>query len=257
MQKEVLAALVQVGGQFISKAIVMIGQPKLNREEHSARIAELEGPRFISMAERMDAMMQTAPAAQLPVVVAPTPPPPPTLVIKTEIPPPVENKATAVKTGCIPCSLGHFGAANGMLAEAMRFARKEGLGSGEVIDRVGEALDEFNALERKDMTPAMMQQLPEWEHELALKALDMSRKARHDLEALDSVEDLEKVAALVETTRKELGRAWFQAKFKTLTPENQQKVRDFYEAKKKEADDAPVERQGVGGSLPALAAPGV
>lgn len=231
MQKELIGALVQIGSQFASQMIVMAFRPKLLAQEREIMLMEYPKTSVLPPEPPLQEM-------PMPEIIISRP-----LALPAAAPsalPETENKATAVKTGCIPCSLGHWGAANGMLAEAMRFARKEGLGSGEVIDRVGEALDEFNALERKDMTPAMMQQLPPWEHDLAEKALAASRKARHDLEALQSVDDLERAAAFVETTRKEIGRAWFQEKFKTLSPENQQKVRTLIETRQKEAEDAPV-----------------
>lgn len=138
--------------------------------------------------------------------------------------PDVAETATGIKAGCIPCATGHFGGCNGMLAEAMRFARSEGLASEVVIDRCGECLDELNALERKDLTPAMIDALPEWEKPLANKALETSRWARHQLEGLESVEQLEKVAATVETVRKELGREWFKKRFEEMPPEQQNKI---------------------------------
>ena len=42
-------------------------------------------------------------------------------------------KATAIATGCIPCSLGHLGTCTGLLNEGMRFARTDGIQSDEVI----------------------------------------------------------------------------------------------------------------------------
>lgn len=231
MQKEVLAALIQVGTQIASKAIVMFSNPKLSREEYDLRLKQLEGPTITPPPEHGETTITMTPLPALPA--AKVEPPPAAAAAA-----PSENKATSVKAGCIPCSLGHFGACNGMLSEAMRFARKEGLASGEVIDRANICLDELNALERMDMTPAMLQALPTWEKDLALKALNTSREVRHDLEGLQSVEHLEATAAKMETARKELGRAWFQEKFKQLPADKQQQVRDFYEAKKKEQENA-------------------
>lgn len=58
------------------------------------------------------------------------------------------EKATGVKAGCIPCSLGHIGVCSSLLQEAIRFARSDGLDSDIPIDRINTCLDELNGLER-------------------------------------------------------------------------------------------------------------
>jgi hypothetical protein len=128
------------------------------------------------------------------------------------------NKATAIATGCIPCSLGHVGTCTGLMKEAIRFAKSpEGVGSIEVIDRVNMCLDELNSMERVDMRPEMIRQLPEWEHELAQDVLDTSRALRHKLENVENFDKLEEIAATLETKRKQIGRDWFKAKLANLT----------------------------------------
>lgn len=125
---------------------------------------------------------------------------------------PPSNKATAIPTGCIPCSLNHELTCAGLLAESMRFARKDGLASPEVIDRVGMCLEELSSMERVDMRPEMIAQLPDWEKKIAVEALNTSRNARHALEELKSVDSLEETAAMLQTKTKQIAREWYSHK---------------------------------------------
>lgn len=120
---------------------------------------------------------------------------------------------TQAPTGCIPCSVGHLGTCSGLLNEAMRFARKDGLSSPEVADRVNMCLDELNSMERVDLRPEKVVALPAGDKALADRALLTSRELRHDLENLSGVDHLEKVAAKTQTTRNEIGREWMTRKF--------------------------------------------
>jgi hypothetical protein len=135
-----------------------------------------------------------------------------------------ENKATSIKTGCIPCSLGHLGSCSGVLNEAMRFARTDGIESGEVIDRVNICLDELNSLERVDLRPEMTSHLPSWEKDLADRVLQGSRATRHKLESLSSIGDLELLAGDTQSLRNEVGRDWFRHRLSNLTPEQKSKL---------------------------------
>lgn len=128
-----------------------------------------------------------------------------------------ENKATSVKTGCIPCSLGHLGSCSGVLNEAMRFARTEGMESGEVIDRVNICLDELNSLERVDLRPEMTSHLPLWEKELADRVLQGSRATRHKLESISSVSELENLAGDTQSLRNDVGRDWFRHRLSQMS----------------------------------------
>ena len=110
------------------------------------------------------------------------------------------------------CAIGHFGTCSGLLNEAMRFANKDGISSSEVIDRVNICLDELNALERVDLRPQLIINLPPWEKDLANKALVESRSTRHGLEKISTVEDLEKVTAETQEARQDIGRTWFKQK---------------------------------------------
>lgn len=134
------------------------------------------------------------------------------------------NKATSVEAGCVPCAIGHFGTCSGLLNEAMRFARKDGVGSSEVIDRVNICLDELNSMERVDLRPELIMALPEWEKDLANKALKGSRTTRHGLESITSVKDLEKVAAETQSTRNKVGREWFKERLARMPKEEKEKL---------------------------------
>jgi hypothetical protein len=155
------------------------------------------------------------------------------------------EKATDIATGCVPCSIGHLGTCSGLLNEAMRFARKDGIESGEVIERVNMCMDELNSLERVDLRPEMIVNLPEWEKTLAEKALNLSRTLRHNLEQLSNVSTLEKVSAETQATRQEIGKGWFQGRLSRMTPEQRKGVEDklqetlsLEEAKKVAAKEA-------------------
>jgi len=138
--------------------------------------------------------------------------------------PPEEEKATSIEAGCVPCAIGHLGTCSGLLAESLRFGRKDGIDSGEVIDRANLCLDELNAMERVDLRPELIAGLPEWEKKLANQALDESRAVRHGLEGLSTVEDLEKVAARIQTARQEIGRNWFKEKLTKMPKEEKSEL---------------------------------
>jgi len=135
-----------------------------------------------------------------------------------------ESKATSVEAGCVPCAIGHLGTCSGLLNEMMRFAKKDGVGSSEVIDRVNMCLDELNAMERVDLRPELIAQLPTWEKELANKALTVSRSTRHGLEEISTVGQLEKVAATTQTARQEIGRTWFKERLGKMSKEERTEV---------------------------------
>lgn len=146
------------------------------------------------------------------------------------------EKATAIATGCIPCSIGHLGTCSGLLNEAMRFARKDGLESGEVIERINMCMDELNALERVDLRPEMIHDLPEWEKSLAEQALTLSRSLRHELEGISDVNTLEAVTAKTQTQRQAIGKSWFQQRLQIMTPEQRQQVEEELRKRAAEKD---------------------
>ena len=135
-----------------------------------------------------------------------------------------EEKASSIEAGCVPCAIGHFGTCSGVTNEAVRFAKKDGVGSSEVIDRVNMCLDELNAMERVDLRPEMIVDLPAWEKDLANQALIASRSARHDLEGLNSVDGLERAAANIQTVRTEIGRRWFKERLARMPKEEKERL---------------------------------
>lgn len=126
-------------------------------------------------------------------------------------------------TACNLCSSEHFSQVAGDLAEAMRFARKEGLSHREVIRRVENARQELNEMERYDLSPAQIQRLSGPERVLAEWALLQSREIRHLINAAITtrqVSDLEKAAAQAEQTATEfLKRLWELPTVKEECPE--------------------------------------
>lgn len=116
-----------------------------------------------------------------------------------------ENKGIA--SACVPCAIGHFSTSARLLNEAVRF-KKDGLTSPQVLDDIAAALGEQNALERIDLTPEKIHLLPEWEKQMAELALDRSRELRHMLQSVQSMDDLESLAAHTEEFYKYLNREW-------------------------------------------------
>jgi len=130
-------------------------------------------------------------------------------------PPPSSEKTSQnqeIATACVPCALGHFSRSAGALEEAMRF-KDRGLTSNEILDRVGGVLKEQNTLERHDLTPEKLLRSPQWEREIAEEALVESRRIRHVLEGLETMEQLEEVAAETAAFYRKLNREWFKRRF--------------------------------------------
>ena len=145
------------------------------------------------------------------------------------------EKAQAIATGCVPCSIGHVSTCSGLLNEAMRFAHSDGIESEEVISRCNMCFDELNALERVDLRPEVIDGLPDWEHALALEALTLSRTLRHELEGLSSVDALERIAARTQATRQKIGISWMKQRLSRMSPEHRKIVEDRLEQKIAEA----------------------
>jgi len=122
------------------------------------------------------------------------------------------SQSQDIATACVACALGHFSRSAGALEEAMRF-KDQGITSNEILDRIGGVLKEQNTLERYDLTPEKLRRSPPWEREIAEKALVESRRIRHVLEGLESIEQLETVAAETAAFYRNLNREWFQKRF--------------------------------------------
>lgn len=118
-----------------------------------------------------------------------------------------EEKEMSVASACVPCAIGHFSTSARLLDEAVRF-KKDGLTSPQVLDDIAAVLGEQNALERIDLTPDKILTLPAWEREMADLALERSRELRHSLENIQSMEELESLAANTEEFYKKLNREW-------------------------------------------------
>lgn len=134
------------------------------------------------------------------------------------------DKASSIEAGCVPCAIGHLGTCSGSMAEALRFGRKEGIASNEVISRINLCLDELNIMERIDLRPELIANLPKWERELANKALSESRSARHRLEGISTTDDLEQVAADIQSARQSIGKDWFKQRLANMSPEEKKRV---------------------------------
>lgn len=151
------------------------------------------------------------------------------------------QKATSIESGCVPCSIGHLGTCSGLINESVRFAREGGMESNEVLDRVDMCLTELNALERTDLRPEMIVDLPKWEKEIANRALVASRSLRHTLEKMETVDDLEQAAALSQQERREVFRAYMKHKLGELSPEQrklvQQKAIEITQVKEEELEE--------------------
>jgi hypothetical protein len=136
------------------------------------------------------------------------------------------SHGVAEGTACIPCSQDHLSTCSGLLAEALRFARKDGVESAEVISRIGLCRDELNAMERVDLRPELTAQLPDWEKDLANDVLNSSRDLRHDMAEILSVDDLEKVAGSAQSVRREIGEGWLKGRIANMSPEEKAKVKE-------------------------------
>ena len=138
--------------------------------------------------------------------------------LPTTLPQPSEENPREeqdIATACVQCAIGHYAGAAKLLNEAIRF-REEGIESSQVLDDIAGAIGELNAMERVDLTPERLQKTPGWERAIADEALRESRKLRHRLEGLSSMEEIEKAAADTESYYKKLHRQWYRGRFSNL-----------------------------------------
>ncbi|MDD5220281.1 MAG: hypothetical protein PHV11_06930 [Candidatus Bipolaricaulis sp.] len=137
---------------------------------------------------------------------------------------PIQSGGEKVATSCVGCAIGHLATCSGLLKEAVRFS-DEGMTSPNIIDRLNTCLDELNAMERVDLLPNKIQDLPDWEKELAHRALNISRETRHFIEAgIASGDQLEKLAANLINERQAIGNAWLQQKLRALSTEDKAEI---------------------------------
>jgi hypothetical protein len=146
----------------------------------------------------------------------------------------ITEVATSVKRGCLPCSIGHLTACTGLLNEAMRFARKDGITSDQVLEDTSGCITELNAMERVDLRPEKIAVLPPWEKELVLEVLDLSKETRLGLESMQTPDDLEKIAANIQPRQVAIYKKWFRNKISQLSPD--QKLQIFEKVANKVED---------------------
>lgn len=124
----------------------------------------------------------------------------------------------AAGTGCLPCGKDHWVTTAGALAEALRFARKEGIAHPEVQRRLALAEEEMDIGERIDFAPDALAQLSDKERELALWSLPRMRDTRHAISGVRSLEDLERAAREAAVTRQEYRLRMMQLQGVDLKP---------------------------------------
>jgi len=181
---------------------------------------QVEGdlPTLDELQQKLD---EIYPPAEPPAEPGETPPKPEPKPHKHAKPQEIPDVATA----CVACSVGHWSTCSGLLNEAMRFGKKDGM-SNEVIDRVNKCLDELNSLERIDLTPEKILNAPAWEKDLAETVLVQSRETRHKLETITNINEVEQLAADTEKFRRELGREWYKRRLSHLNPSDKKKIRE-------------------------------
>lgn len=140
------------------------------------------------------------------------------------LPPSLEVSQEKAGTACIPCSVNHLSTCSGLLSEAMRFAREDGIDNHEVITRIGLCQDELNAMEREDLRPEKVIELNQQDKEFANKLLTGSRDLRHGLENLSSVDDLETISANAQRLRTDVGQSWLKRRLSRMSHKQKQAV---------------------------------
>lgn len=109
-----------------------------------------------------------------------------------------------IATACLPCTRSHLHTVAGLLKEALRFAREEGINHPEVVNRLDAAAEELAVLERVDLAPENIQNSPEKEKQVIYAVLPEIRKLRQ--EVVNNITDAKKLeetaAKTVELNRK-------------------------------------------------------
>jgi hypothetical protein len=222
MNTQIITNAIQVIGQLSSQVLRQKLESRIFEEGKETKISDLDPSMGIELPD-IESMFSSTPSIKATIVEnRPVPAAPEILQLPAATDDRETNKSTATPTGCIPCALGHVGTANNAIQESIRFARKGGLADPEAILRYNTALDELNGMERLDMTPDMLINLPPWEKKIAEQTLDFSRDTRHKIERLRSFDELEKLAAEMRKHRLELGNTWYTQKLSavaTASPE--------------------------------------
>jgi len=136
---------------------------------------------------------EEAPSEEKTMVTTQEPAKPPRIAGESEKQLVVEEIANG--TACDICSLDHISTCAGILEEANRFARREGVNNTEVIRRISICRQQLNALERDDANPQKLVELPPIERKIMERILPKAGKLRHRLNEIVSLETLEQVTA--------------------------------------------------------------
>ena len=203
MDAGIMAILSSIGGRLLNYGFGFLTAPRGNPVE--TRI------------QHIDRLLQALPAGELTGSPTRAPESQTEGLLPATMPQtlPEENPSKDIATACVPCAIGHFAGTARLLNEAVRF-RDDGITSNQVLDDIAGAIGELNAMERVDLTPERLQKTPEWERTIADEALRESRKLRHRLEGIDSMEEVEKAAADTESYYKKLNRQWYRGRFSNL-----------------------------------------
>ncbi|MBA7608582.1 hypothetical protein ES703_15760 [subsurface metagenome] len=142
-----------------------------------------------------------------------------------ESPPRIANLSIRQGTACVPCCSDHFSTCAGLISdEAMRMVRRKGIQDQEVIQRILACSDQLNAMERDDLAPSKIQELPPWEKELAIYAQNKGAEIRHLLNNISSVEDLEKAATEIKQARDYIGSEWHKGRLAGMGVEEKKTI---------------------------------
>jgi len=199
MNPQVKVLLYTIGGRAIDYLFAQMTTPR---------------PRVERQIETLDKAIASLPADDSPVAMAPTTPESRNEAVLEE-PQGEQQTGEDIATACVPCAIGHFAGAGKLLSEAMRF-RDEGMESNQVIDDIAGAIGELNAMERVDLTRERLSRTPAWEREIAEDALAQSRKLRHRLEGITTIEEVDKAAADTAGYYKQLNRRWYRERFRHI-----------------------------------------
>lgn len=142
-----------------------------------------------------------------------------------ENPPKMADLSIAEGTACVACCSDHFSTCAGLISdEAMRMVRRKGIQDREVIQRILACGDQLNAMERDDLASSKIQELPPWEKELAIYALNKGAEIRHLLNNISSVEDLEKAATEIKQARDYIGSEWHKGRLASMGVEERKAI---------------------------------
>jgi hypothetical protein len=211
MDAGIMAILTNIGGRLVNYGFALLTAPKHNPVQE--RI------------QHLDQLIQTIPNGELVETPARATESPkegllPVTMTETSA---EEKAATDIATACVACAIGHFSTSSGVLKEAVRF-KGEGITSNEVLDRIAGALEEQNALEREDLSPEKIEALPGWEKPIAEEALEQSRRLRHKLENIQTIDELEQAAAETKRYYIKLLRQWYKGRFGRLGAEKAEAI---------------------------------